>query len=115
MNAEFYNFVKLCTKEKQKQRLPSLQGLILSGNFISYKGAKELGSALSFTKRNAAGGFGKQMVGKENKAPYTLPMNKIHDIKKAKMEIFFLDNRNMLHIRCGNYLKLKSRENEISL
>uniref|UniRef100_A0A7S1FQS7 Response regulatory domain-containing protein n=2 Tax=Corethron hystrix TaxID=216773 RepID=A0A7S1FQS7_9STRA len=49
--------------KRKKQRLPSLQGLILSGNAISYKAAKELGGALStneapfiFRKKRCKGG-----------------------------------------------------------
>jgi len=36
-------------RKRKKRGLPNLQGLILSGNTISYKGAKDLGTALSTT------------------------------------------------------------------
>ena len=41
--------IALCRalRKRKKRLLPSLQGLVLSGNFISYKAAKELGVALS--------------------------------------------------------------------
>mmetsp|Transcript_2311 Transcript_2311/g.5296 ORF Transcript_2311/g.5296 Transcript_2311/m.5296 type:complete len:1371 (+) Transcript_2311:222-4334(+) len=36
-------------RKRKKCGLPSLQGILLSGNYISYKAAKELGQALSMT------------------------------------------------------------------
>ena len=49
--------IALCRafRKRKKFGLPSLQGLLLSGNYISYRAAKELGQALSLSPEKKIG------------------------------------------------------------
>ena len=49
--------IALCRafRKRKKCGLPSLQGILLSGNYISYKAAKELGQALSMSPEKRVG------------------------------------------------------------